>query len=161
MKNRGTEFEKRLGKIHDVYKMLRVAKIEKVAPPILVLGKKKIMLANPYLDFAGAWTEENGRAVAIEAKLTEVARLSICRDGGLSENQYSNLWAWRDAGAAVGLLWFYTEANTVRFVSLSRMAEIVQRSDVSIKWNEAEEIPASYRCPWDYLPLMKKELAAP
>ncbi len=155
MKNRGTEFEKRLGKIHGVYQMLNVARIEKVAPPVLVLKGRMIMLKNPWLDFAGTWTEQNGCTLIIEAKLTEKPRLNLCQDGGLSENQYSNLWAWKDAGAAVGLVWFFTEANTIRFLPLSFIAGRIQDGKKSILWEEALEVPATSRCPWDYLAILK------
>lgn len=159
MKNRGTEFEKRLQKIHGVYSMMKVAKIEKVAPPSLVIKGKFILMRNPFLDFAGTWTECHGRALFIEGKLTETPSIRICQAGGLSENQYSNLWAWKDAGAAVGLIWFYTEANTIKFVPLSTMASYTQQGIKSMRWEAVPDLPPTNRCPWDYLPVLKKELA--
>lgn len=165
-KNRGKEFEHRLEKINRLYSMQGVAKIEKVDPPSLVIKGRMIMKSNPFLDFIGHWTEV-GTTIIMEAKFTETPRLSFLHQGGLSEVQYGNLWAWSDAGAAVGLLWCYADPemkNEVRMVTLPMMAERIQANVKSIKWDEAIPIRRQ-RTPLDYLAelhvaLWKKELAS-
>lgn len=156
MKNRGTEFEKRLQAVHNVYAMNRVAKIQKVTPPALVIKGKMILMQNPWLDFAGTWTEQQGRTLIIEAKLTEKPTLDLCVQGGLSENQYSNLWAWSNAGAVVGLVWLFTEVNDIRLITLPMMATTVQGGTKRFYWGDAMPVPSRPGCPWDYLPLLKK-----
>jgi penicillin-binding protein-related factor A (putative recombinase) len=159
VKNRGQEFEKRLQKVHDFYAMNRLAKIEKVAPPVLVIRGKQIMMRNPFLDFTGVWTERDGRALVIEAKFTaDEERMGICGSGGVSENQYSNLWAWRDAGAVCAVLWFNAKHDTIRMATVPMLAQCVQAGRKSIRWDEMLEVPRSDRGHWDYLALLEQAM---
>ena len=144
-KNTGTTFEDHVAICCDVYRAQGRADITKVTPPsrCLFIGpgrQKTILLENPYLDFVGTWTERGGRAIHLEAKTTQAARLPVGNDAGVNAEQLANLDRWHRAGAAVGVLWEH--GSEVRFVSLTALQharEVEER--VSVRWEKAYQIP--------------------
>ena len=135
--NKGTAFERRLEGIFHAYLRQGRAKIHKTDPPVKVFGRpghqRVRLLDNHWLDFAGIWTEQGGRAIMLEAKWTEKRLLPIDRSPGMSENQMANLRAWSKAGAATGVLWGM--GNTIKLISVQMIdAAIADSGRVSIQW---------------------------
>ncbi len=103
--NRGREFEKEILEVAKRYEADRSMTLRKVDPPTRFIRGKIVMMANPFLDFCGSWTERGGRAVFLEAKRTDTDRLKLCCAGGLTEKQLQSLRRWRSAGAVTGIIW--------------------------------------------------------
>ena len=107
-KSTGSEFQKLLEAVFEGYEKRGMARLRKVEMPVKVFGppqkRKVVFLENPWLDYAGTWTELGGRMLIIEAKSTEGQRLEI-GEGGITSKQMDNLQAWHRAGAAVAIVW--------------------------------------------------------
>ena len=107
--NDGRGFEKDLVRICELYKERGRAKLEKVEPPVRIIGwgpnRKVIFLPNPYLDFTGCWTEAGNRSLHFEAKSTTDPRLPCGGRDHFSMSQVNALRDWRKAGAGAFLLW--------------------------------------------------------
>lgn len=78
---------------------------KKVEPPMRIFGGRTIFLANPFLDFIGAWSERGGRLVCFECKATRECKLGVGGSGGLNERQLDAMRLWDAAGAVAFLLW--------------------------------------------------------
>lgn len=83
--------------------------MKRTAPPVRIMGGKAgrnvLFLGNPWLDYAGVWTERDGRMMVFEAKSTSGDRLPFLSDSGLTERQMEAGHHWDAAGAVVFLLW--------------------------------------------------------
>jgi hypothetical protein len=112
VENQGKIFEKWIqGKIDDLGRSVAIYKVD---PPVRVLGNparpRVIFLANPFLDFTGAW---KGRAVNIEAKSRQPLPgrsidkhwLKLRDKAGLTDRQIEAFWAYERAGSVTMLLW--------------------------------------------------------
>lgn len=139
----GQRFETYIKMICEAYETQGRAKIRKVDPPTKTFGgghaMRIIHLANPFLDLVGSWQERSGRAIFLECKSTQIARLPVCCDGGVTANQYEALMSWEAAGAAVGVLWEH--ADDIRFVSTGMMAANRSEGRASVPWKDAYGIP--------------------
>jgi hypothetical protein len=86
-------------------------RLRKVDPPTRVIGsgafRRIIFQMNPFLDFCGAWTERDGRAVFVETKSTSEPKLTVNTSGGLTVTQVESLRHWHNAGAVAFVLWEY------------------------------------------------------
>lgn len=122
----GKDFEKLLEAIFTGYHNRGIAKIEKVDPPVRVVGGGKarriIFLENPWLDYAGTWSEMGGRMLILEAKSTEDERLEI-GEKGITTKQMENLAKWHRYGAAVAILWGHKGAVKVITMATIQAAE--------------------------------------
>ncbi len=107
--NDGRAFQADIETTLNAYRARGRADLRKVDPPSRLVGtgsqRRVIFMANPFLDYVGAWTERHGRTVIIEAKSTQEHRLRLARDGGLTAEQCNTLARWRKAGAAAAVLW--------------------------------------------------------
>lgn len=161
-KNTGKAFEHELEFTCGAYARAGLATIKKVDPPTRIVGsgfrQKTIHLANPFLDYVGAWTERGGRALFIEGKSTSDHRLSIGRDGGLTEAQVAALTAWRRAGAASFVLWQYQ--GRVVLLSCLNVEIAIQEGKKSLAFDEGCPVP---RGPagmiWDFLSIVRSPSA--
>lgn len=115
----GKDFEKEIEQTAGVYNSRRIARLQKVDPPVAVIwipdpanpGKKRqrvIFKRNPWLDFAGVWSARGGRALLVECKSTSNHRLGL-REGQLGPEQVSAIKNWRLAGAASCVVWRFNE----------------------------------------------------
>lgn len=139
-KNNGTAFERQLAGIFEAYLKQGRAKIEKVDAPTKVLGRKVLFMPNPWLDFAGVWTERQGRAILIEAKTTEKPTLELGGTHGLSKAQWDNAMDWQRAGAVVLLLWHHRGEIRVTTPSMA-MADCREQNRKSLRWCDAHPLP--------------------
>jgi len=107
--NDGRDFQAEIQRSANEYLYRGWMRLRKVDPPSRVIGggagRRVIFLENPWLDFAGVWTERHGRAVFIEAKSTTEPKLAVDRDGGVTEKQADAIIHWRIAGAVAFVLW--------------------------------------------------------
>jgi penicillin-binding protein-related factor A (putative recombinase) len=102
-RNDGRPLEKEIETICMQYQSKGLLRMKKVEPPCRIVGRRVIFLANPFLDFIGAWTERNGRLVVFEVKSTRDATLQI-GSRGLSDKQVDALRLWHAAGAVTFVL---------------------------------------------------------
>lgn len=130
--NTGKVAEEMVAMTAHAYEQAKVLTITKVDPPMRLAGGRPIMLANPFLDFVGTWNQEGGRAIFLEVKSTKEHRLPIARDGGLTLSQVQSMARWRNAGAAVGLLWFH--ASRWAFVSYGQINMVLKEQRKSIEF---------------------------
>ncbi len=137
----GKEFESLLEAIFTGYANRGIANIEKVDPPVRVVGsgihRKIIFQENPWLDYAGVWTEMGGRMVILEAKATEGERLEI-GSGGITPNQITNLKKWHRYGAATAIVWGH--AGTVKVITA---ATILAADSMGLKSFQWRHLPAT------------------
>lgn len=133
----GKDFEKNLEDVFAAYKRRGIAKIEKVDPPVRVIGggkfRKIIFLENPWLDYAGTWTEFGGRQLIIEAKSTQDERLPIVeKEGGVTLKQIDDLLDWHRHGAAVGIVWH--KAKEVKVITPATLAAVRSMGLKAFQW---------------------------
>lgn len=106
--NDGKRLESLIATAADTYARRGILAIQKVDPPIKVVGRapflKVIMLKSLWVDFTGAWTERGGRMIHIEAKSTHSETLACGRDGGLTARQLEAFEYWQKAGACCALI---------------------------------------------------------
>lgn len=159
-KNRGTEFERALELVFDQYERQGLARIRKVDPPVKVIGVRKIFLPNPWLDFVGAWNEQGGRMIAIEAKHTQEPRLGLDTSDGLKIDQWRNAMGWEAFGALVVIAWRYGEE--VRFTTPAQIRALTARQErKSLRWCDAHRAEKGFGfIQWDVLGFARK-LTAP
>lgn len=140
-RNTGKGFESELKRIAEIYETKKLLALEKVDPPVKVLGsgefRKVIFLPNPFLDYVGTWTERGGRAVFLEAKSYETQRLPI-GDGGLTQKQGNKLKRWHSAGAAVGMLWECK--GMVVFFSMQQIDDAFYYGRKSLQFEHGEPV---------------------
>lgn len=143
-KNTGKWLEKDLADCHEIYAQHGLATLHKVDPPSRMVKQKGIWvpvyLANPFLDFAGAWQERAGRALFVEAKSTLEDKLGLDADGGLKTHQRESLQAWRAAGAAVCVLWGFQ--GEVRYLSLALIEARLRNGSKHVHWAHTDPVPA-------------------
>lgn len=131
-KQAGDAFESTIELILTGYERTRRATINKVDPPTKVVGKGKVIhMANPFLDYVGAWTERGGRAIFLEAKSTAGPTLKLCASGGLTDKQWEALHRWDQAGAVTGILWGH--AGQIKAINLPTIRQAITTRR-SIKW---------------------------
>lgn len=104
-RNTGAVAEKMILLTAKEYERRGILTLRKVDPPLRTWGPgRTILLPNPWLDFAGAWTERDGRMFLVEVKSMRERQLRI-GIGGVNDRQLENAVLWSRAGAAVLLLW--------------------------------------------------------
>ncbi len=107
--NDGRDWEEHVKAIGVDYARAGVLTLEKVNPASRIIGggaaRKVIFMSTRLVDFVGVWTARGGRAIFLEAKSTQEARLPLGRPGGLTAAQVAGLRLWTLSGAAAGLLW--------------------------------------------------------
>lgn len=144
--NDGRRFQELMDKIHAAYEQRGIARIRKTDPPVRVMGSpmkaRVIFQPNPWLDYAGSWTVNGGRAIIVEAKSTVEPSLRIVGEGmsgsGIQHSQLLNAEAWRAAGAAVGFLWHYNGDVRIFTPAMIRAA-LTERK--SLRWIDVHKIP--------------------
>lgn len=145
--NDGRGFEDLFERTCDAYLHSRTLRLSKVEPPVKVIGggkveRRVIFLENPYLDYLGAWTERGGRSLMIEAKCTsgpDGGKLPIRDDSSLKLRQVEWLKRWHCAGAAVGVVWNWTERGSV-FLPIGLIDSIIKAERRHIKFEEGDKI---------------------
>lgn len=143
--NDGRTFQALLEKIHVAYESRGIARIRKTDPPVRVMGPpnkaRVVFQPNPWLDYAGSWTVNDGRMIIIEAKATVEPSLRIIGEGmsgsGISHSQLVNAEAWRDAGAAVAFLWHYAGEIRIFTPAMVRAALTARKS---LRWLDVHKI---------------------
>jgi len=156
-KNTGKLIEKLLDTIHLEYSLRGYADLEKVDPPVRVLGggfkRRVIFKQNPFLDYTGA-LRENGRMLMIEAKSTEKPTLPCGGENGLTGKQLAAMKRWEAAGAITGVFWYCMEKKDARILTIADI-EITLEHRKSATWETAIPIPHIEGAgSWDYLPLL-------
>lgn len=144
--NDGRQFQSLLETIHSAYESRGIARIRKTDPPVRVMGNpakaRVVFQPNPWLDYAGTWGVNNGRAIIIEAKATTEPTLRIVGEGmtgaGIKHTQLVNAESWRDAGAAVAFLWHYNAEIRIFTPAMVRAA-LTERK--SLRWVDVHKIP--------------------
>lgn len=141
-KKTGKDFETTIAEAATHYARLNLLYLEKTDPPVQVIRFPKffvIQKRNPWLDYAGTWTEFRGRALIIEAKSMTGHRLSFTpnRDNGngLGERQIRSLRKWHHAGAFVGVLFEWRDHGVVWF-KYSLLAEAMNNGAKSLRWED-------------------------
>ncbi len=144
--NDGRQFQSLLETIHSAYESRGIARLRKTDPPVRVMGNpakaRVVFQPNPWLDYAGTWGANNGRAIIVEAKATSEPTLRIIGEGmtgaGIKHAQLVNAEGWRDAGAAVAFLWHYN-AEVRIFTPAMVRAALTERK--SLRWIDVHKIP--------------------
>ena len=140
----GGAFQTRLELTFLGYKDQNRAHLEKVDPPIRVMGggknRRVIFMKNPWLDFGGVWTEQGGRALHLEAKSTTDPRLSIGSDHGVTADQVDAIRRWSAAGAACAVVWWH--ADQMKIITAPELLDCWNSGAKSIKWRH---VPAVHR----------------
>ncbi len=141
-KTPGKIFEDSIEGIFAAYKRAGIAKIEKVDPPVRVIGsksfKKVIFLENPWLDYSGVWSANGGQQLHIEAKTTGDPRLEI-GEKGISDDQVRALLEWHKFGAAVGIAWGHE--GQVKVITVETIRVAVAMGLKSFKWRHLPPCP--------------------
>lgn len=159
--NDGRAFQADIETTLNAYRARGRADLRKVDPPSRLVGtgaqRHVIFMANPFLDYVGAWTERHGRTVIIEAKSTREHRLRLARDGGLTAEQCDTLARWRKAGAAAAVLWRH--AGTVTLWTAERVWQEIGFGKASLVHEEGVPVPQGVGTLLvDFLPVLAAEL---
>lgn len=137
--NTGKQLEKILEHVHAIYRRTGKADLEKVDPPVKVVGRGRVIFqSNPFLDYIGA--QADGRLICIEAKSTDGGRLPCGGKNGLTANQIAAMRRWQATGALVGCLWYCFEFQELRIVTLADI-DITLEHRKSVTWETAQPIP--------------------
>ena len=148
-KNTGKQLEKLLDSIHADYRLRGIADLEKVDPPVRVLGggfkRRVIFKENPFLDYMGAITE-SGQLLMIEAKSTADATLPCGGKNGVTAKQIASRKRWQDAGALTAVVWYCISKQAARLVTIEDI-DITLDHRKSVTWETAIEIENDF----DYL----------
>lgn len=152
--NDGRSFQKEIELTLSGYENRGMARMAKVDPPVRIFGgggsRKVLFTANPWLDYAGVWTAQYGRAIFVEAKSTSSDRLPINRHGGLTESQWTAMRAWRRAGAACALLWKF-DRRVALFVP-EMLDEAIRAGEISVRFDEGRAVENGQgKVLWDFL----------
>lgn len=151
--NTGKQLESTLESVHRRYRKQGVADIEKIDPPVKVLGggikRRVVFLENPWLDYGGVIA--GGMAVHLEAKSTDGGTLPCGGDNGITDTQYKAMRRWQATGAVVGCLWYCFEYQEARIVTVEDI-EITLEHRKSVKWETARPFENSKS--FDYLPAL-------
>lgn len=138
----GQGFQTRLESIFAGYRKAGIADIEKIDPPVKIMGggkfRRVIFMENPWLDFGGTWSQQGGRAIFIEAKSTEKDRLSL--GSGVSDNQIKALRRWTKSGAVAGVAWLHS--NQIKIIPAIELLSAWDAGAKSIRW---QHLPAVER----------------
>lgn len=142
-RNDGRDFEKSIEQCCRIYREKGIARIEKVEPPVRVLGygpsRKVIFLQSPYLDFTGTWTAAAGRSIHFEAKSTLEPTLQCGKKTKFHQGQRDALRDWHQAGAMAFLLWEMRGECRLFFHSMIE-AGLEQRK--SLVFSDGLKVPA-------------------
>ena len=133
--NTGKPFEHRMETVLAQYSSKGLMRLKKVDPPTKIIGRKVIFLENPFLDYAGSWTEASGRSVFCECKSTKEPVLPIL-SAGLNENQIRSLLKWHYAGSACFTLWDH--AGNVYYIGMRKLIEKIHTGVRNFKPAECE-----------------------
>lgn len=140
--HRGKAFQGRLESIFLGYEKGGHATIRKVDPPVKVFGTGKqrsvVFIDNPWLDFHGTWTDQGGRAIAIEAKATDGDRLAM-GTGGVTQDQLDSIWRWHSAGAITAVAW--ERGPEIRILTGPEIIDAWNAGAKSIQWRHASPVP--------------------
>lgn len=136
--NTGKDFEKLLEAVFQGYENQGIARIRKVDPPVGIARGKMFLKKNPWLDYAGTWTELGGRSLHLEAKSTEEPRLEL-GEGGLTTRQIECLTDWHRYGAAIGVVWHHR--GDVKVITAATLLSAVQMGLKSLKWQHLPGTP--------------------
>lgn len=141
--DRGKALQARLESIWLGYRKAGRARIEKIDPPVKVYGtgprRSVVFLENPWLDYSGAWTEQGGRSLHIEAKSTDGERLSLGGSGGVTNNQVAALRKWSEAGGVAALAWGH--ANEIKIIPARELLDAWDAGAKSIQWRHLPAVP--------------------
>jgi len=146
--NDGKSFEKIMTQIGEAYDRRGVMRIVKAEPPTFRMKKNGETIigerANPFLDYAGTWTERGGRALFIEAKsTTDSTTLPLDREGGVTTDQVLALRRWHNAGAAVAVIW---EVNRTHCAAISHdlLVSTLATGRKSIRFDELPRVSVGF-----------------
>lgn len=146
--NTGKGFEARISAINKAYETQNKALLRKCDPPSFSVVKngqvRHQLLKNPFPDFVGVWTANNGRALFIEAKSTKEPRLALMGKSGVTANQCASLFSWYEAGAVACVLWEHK--SIWKLVTIKAIQKVLAEKRgnnfrKSIRWDEAIPIP--------------------
>lgn len=131
----GQAFQSQLESTLLGYRKAGRADVEKIDPPVRIYGsgihRRVVFLTNPWLDYSGAWTEQGGRAIHLEAKATEGERLAM-GGSGVSESQLEALRRWTAAGAVAAVIWGHRDS--MRVVTAREILAAWDAGAKSIQW---------------------------
>ena len=138
----GKAFQSRIESIFLGYRKASRADMEKIDPPLKVYGtaarRSVVFLENPWLDYAGTWTEQGGRALFIEAKSTEGERLGL-GSSGVSDGQIKSLRRWSNAGAIAAVAWFHRDQ--VKIIPARELIDAWDAGAKGIQWRHLPAVP--------------------
>lgn len=139
--NQGKGLQGEIERIAIEYQRKGILWLKKIDPPCRIVGKginrKVIFLENPWLDFQGIWTRHNGRAISLEAKMTDEPKLQFGK-GGLTDTQLLSMGTHSAHGAATGVLWMF--GGAIRFLAYGTLQAIQRNGARHAKWDQATEI---------------------
>jgi penicillin-binding protein-related factor A (putative recombinase) len=139
-RNTGRWLEELIANSAERYRAARVLSLKKVEPACRIVGtgaaRRVIFLENDWLDFAGCWTERNGRHLVVEAKSTAGERLPIQADGGLTVQQCKRLREWTDEGSACLVLWGFTATGAVLAVPAGGVFRAIEQGRKHLKMTD-------------------------
>lgn len=139
-RNDGRAFEKMIEAVCAQYQAKNLLRLKHVDPPNRIFGGRVIHMANPFLDFIGCWTERAGRLVVMETKSTLEPRLPIMGKSGFTENQFTALRHWSNAGAAAFVLWECHGAVT--FLHIGDFVNALDEGRKSVTLGDGQPVPA-------------------
>ncbi len=155
--NDGRAFQKELEVTAGGYLNRRVARLQKVDPPVAIIWprdkltgrptQRVIFKANPWLDFSGCWIAKSGLMLLVEVKSSSTHRLPL-RDGHLSMEQRASIRNWRLCRAAACVLWKFNDRVTLWTPEMLAAADA--RADKSLVF-EGNLV-------WDFLPVLERAL---
>ncbi len=134
----GTDFQNVLEAVFQGYLNQGIAYLEKVDPPTGISKGRVFLKKNPWLDYAGTWTEIGGRALILEAKSTESPTLEL-GEGGITGRQQEALTKWHRAGAATAIIWHHR--GEVKVITGATIAAALQMGVKSFKWRHLPPTP--------------------
>jgi len=157
-RNNGRAFEGLVETILTHYAGAGLLRLKKVEPPTRTFGgagrRQVVYLANPFLDFIGAWTEAGGRTVCLEVKSTQENRLPMGGTSGLSGTQVETIFHWENAGAVVAVIWECPEG--VFMVRPAGVRRAIAAGRKSLKPEDGLRVPRGTGwVVWDFLSLLR------
>lgn len=136
--NDGRRFEELVAAVAQHYHYKKILRMEKVDPPSIWAAGRLMLVANPFPDFTGSWTERGGRSLMFEAKSTSDDKLPIAK-GKLTDKQIEWLERWHYAGAVTGVLW--ESKLRVGFLPIGRVVQVWKSGRRHFKFDEADPVP--------------------
>jgi len=138
----GKAFQTRLELTIMGYRAAGRADLEKIDPPLKVYGtgarRNVVFLSNPWLDYAGVWSEMGGRSLHLEAKSTEGERLGL-GGGGVSDNQIAAMRRWTRAGAIAAVVWHHRDA--MKIIPARELLDAFDAGARGLQWRHMPAVP--------------------